>query len=180
MHFVDAPGVASVADQVRTAINKGVKYLKNAQKNGRWETNLTLNHPGGQTAMVLLEPMLGEGGVLPAPAGYLAAAAQTAADAGALFAVDEVQTGIGRTGSWFMHQADGLQPGGIVSGPDGRLWFTEANRDGSGNRQTRSHRKSRHERSNAKPHRPTRRGPRPSTIRLPEADPSRWRRSGSA
>jgi acetylornithine/N-succinyldiaminopimelate aminotransferase len=63
-----------------------------------------------RTAMVLLEPMLGEGGVLPAPAGYLAAAAATAADAGALFAVDEVQTGIGRTGSWFMHQADGVAP----------------------------------------------------------------------
>ncbi|MGY1639362.1 acetylornithine transaminase [Geodermatophilus sp. SYSU D00742] len=63
-----------------------------------------------QTAMVLLEPMLGEGGVLPAPAGYLAAAARTAQDAGALFAVDEVQTGTGRTGHWFAHQADGLQP----------------------------------------------------------------------
>ncbi|MGY1634674.1 acetylornithine transaminase [Geodermatophilus sp. SYSU D01186] len=63
-----------------------------------------------RTAMVLLEPMLGEGGVLPAPAGYLAAAAQTAQDAGALFAVDEVQTGTGRTGDWFAHQADGLQP----------------------------------------------------------------------
>jgi len=63
-----------------------------------------------QTAMVLLEPMLGEGGVQPAPSGYLAAAASTAADAGALFALDEVQTGMGRTGSWFMHQADGLQP----------------------------------------------------------------------
>jgi len=65
---------------------------------------------GERTAMVLLEPMLGEGGVLPAPPGYLAAAASTAADAGALFALDEVQTGIGRTGSWFMHQADGLRP----------------------------------------------------------------------
>jgi acetylornithine/N-succinyldiaminopimelate aminotransferase len=65
---------------------------------------------GERTAMVLLEPMLGEGGVLPAPPGYLAAASSTAADAGALFALDEVQTGIGRTGSWFMHQADGLQP----------------------------------------------------------------------
>ncbi|HEX2073278.1 MAG TPA: acetylornithine transaminase [Geodermatophilus sp.] len=65
---------------------------------------------GERTAMVLLEPMLGEGGVLPAPPGYLTAAAQSAADAGALFALDEVQTGIGRTGSWFMHQADGLQP----------------------------------------------------------------------
>jgi acetylornithine/N-succinyldiaminopimelate aminotransferase len=63
-----------------------------------------------RTAMVLLEPMLGEGGVVPAPAGYLAAAAEAAAGAGALFAVDEVQTGTGRTGHWFAHQADGLQP----------------------------------------------------------------------
>ena len=65
---------------------------------------------GTSTAMVLLEPMLGEGGVLPAPSGYLAGAAAAAAEAGALFAVDEVQTGIGRTGSWFMHQADGVAP----------------------------------------------------------------------
>ncbi|NEM08941.1 acetylornithine transaminase [Geodermatophilus normandii] len=63
-----------------------------------------------RTAMVLLEPMLGEGGVQPPPPGYLAAAARTAGDAGALFAVDEVQTGTGRTGHWFAHQADGLQP----------------------------------------------------------------------
>jgi acetylornithine/N-succinyldiaminopimelate aminotransferase len=63
-----------------------------------------------RTAMVLLEPMLGEGGVLPAPAGYLAAASSAAASAGSLFAVDEVQTGTGRTGHWFAHQADGLQP----------------------------------------------------------------------
>jgi acetylornithine/N-succinyldiaminopimelate aminotransferase len=65
---------------------------------------------GERTAMVLLEPMLGEGGVLPAPAGYLAAAAEAATGAGAFFALDEVQTGIGRTGSWFMHQADGVAP----------------------------------------------------------------------
>ena len=65
---------------------------------------------GERTAMVLLEPMLGEGGVLPAPAGYLAAAESTAHAAGALSAVDEVQTGTGRTGHWFAHQADGLQP----------------------------------------------------------------------
>jgi acetylornithine/N-succinyldiaminopimelate aminotransferase len=59
---------------------------------------------------VLLEPMLGEGGVRPAPSGYLAAAARTAAASGALFAVDEVQTGTGRTGHWFAHQADGVRP----------------------------------------------------------------------
>ena len=63
-----------------------------------------------ETAMVLLEPMLGEGGVVPAPAGYLAGAASAAAGAGALFAVDEVQTGIGRTGAWYAHQADGVAP----------------------------------------------------------------------
>jgi acetylornithine aminotransferase len=65
---------------------------------------------GDRTAMVVLEPVLGEGGVVPAPAGYLATAAGLAHDAGALFAVDEVQTGTGRTGHWFAHQADGLQP----------------------------------------------------------------------
>ena len=63
-----------------------------------------------RTAMVLLEPMLGEGGVLPAPAGYLAAAADVARGAGALFALDEVQTGMGRTGSWFASQAEGVAP----------------------------------------------------------------------
>ena len=65
---------------------------------------------GEATAMVLLEPMLGEGGVLPAPPGYLTAAADTAHAAGALFAVDEVQTGTGRTGHWFASQADGVAP----------------------------------------------------------------------
>jgi acetylornithine aminotransferase len=63
-----------------------------------------------RTAMVLLEPILGEGGVQPAPAGYLAAAASAATAAGALFAVDEVQAGIGRTGSWFASSADGVAP----------------------------------------------------------------------
>ena len=63
-----------------------------------------------RTAMVLLEPMLGEGGVLPAPPGYLAAAQHAAHAAGALFAVDEVQTGTGRTGHWFASAADGVAP----------------------------------------------------------------------
>jgi len=62
------------------------------------------------TAMLLLEPMLGEGGVLPAPPGYLSGAATAARDAGALFALDEVQTGMGRTGHWFASQAEGLAP----------------------------------------------------------------------
>ena len=63
-----------------------------------------------QVAAVFLEPTLGEGGVVPAPPGYLAAARQACDDAGALFVLDEIQSGIGRTGAWFAHQAEGVIP----------------------------------------------------------------------
>ncbi|MDQ1305734.1 MAG: acetylornithine/N-succinyldiaminopimelate aminotransferase [Actinomycetota bacterium] len=63
-----------------------------------------------QTAAVVLEPVQGEGGVIPAPPGYLAAAGRIAQAAGALLVLDEVQTGVGRTGEWFAHTADGAQP----------------------------------------------------------------------
>ena len=62
------------------------------------------------TAMVILEPIQGESGVIVAPAGYLAAARAITAERGALLALDEVQTGIGRTGHWFAHQAEGVEP----------------------------------------------------------------------
>ena len=61
-------------------------------------------------AAVFLEPILGEAGVIPAPDGYLAAARQITADSGALLVIDEVQTGIGRTGNWFAHTAAGIVP----------------------------------------------------------------------
>ena len=61
-------------------------------------------------AAVFLEPVQGEGGVIPAPPGYLAAARRITADHGALLILDEVQTGIGRTGTWFAHQAANVQP----------------------------------------------------------------------
>jgi acetylornithine/N-succinyldiaminopimelate aminotransferase len=63
-----------------------------------------------QTAAVVLEPTLGEGGVIPAPAGYLAAARAACDAAGALLVLDEIQSGIGRTGAWFAHQAEGVTP----------------------------------------------------------------------
>ncbi|GDY30973.1 acetylornithine transaminase [Gandjariella thermophila] len=62
------------------------------------------------TAAVFLEPILGEGGVIPAPDGYLHAAREITARAGALLAVDEVQTGLGRTGTWFAFQQAGITP----------------------------------------------------------------------
>jgi acetylornithine aminotransferase len=62
------------------------------------------------TAMVILEPIQGENGVVVPPPGYLAAARRITARQGALLVVDEVQTGIGRTGHWFAHQAEGVEP----------------------------------------------------------------------
>jgi acetylornithine/N-succinyldiaminopimelate aminotransferase len=61
-------------------------------------------------AAVFLEPALGEGGVVPPPAGYLAAAREACDAAGALLVLDEIQSGIGRTGTWFAHQAEGVRP----------------------------------------------------------------------
>ncbi|MEU5673930.1 acetylornithine transaminase [Micromonospora sp. NPDC047753] len=62
------------------------------------------------TAMVILEPVQGENGVLVPPAGYLAEARRITARHGALLVLDEVQTGVGRTGHWFAHQAEGVEP----------------------------------------------------------------------
>ena len=64
----------------------------------------------GGTAAVVLEPVLGEGGVVPAPAGYLETAREVTRASGALLVLDEVQTGIGRTGAWFAHQSAGVEP----------------------------------------------------------------------
>jgi acetylornithine/N-succinyldiaminopimelate aminotransferase len=65
---------------------------------------------GAWTAAVVLEPVLGEGGVVPAPDGYLATARRVTRERGVLLVLDEVQTGIGRTGAWFAHQAVGVEP----------------------------------------------------------------------
>ncbi|MGW7538227.1 acetylornithine transaminase [Amycolatopsis sp. NPDC054798] len=64
----------------------------------------------GETAAVFLEPVLGEAGVIPAPDGYLQAAREITKAAGALLVLDEVQTGIGRLGTWFGFQQAGIVP----------------------------------------------------------------------
>ena len=61
-------------------------------------------------AAVFLEPTLGEGGVVPPPDGYLRAVRQACDNAGALLVLDEIQSGIGRTGAWFAHQTAGIRP----------------------------------------------------------------------
>jgi acetylornithine aminotransferase len=61
-------------------------------------------------AAVVLEPTLGEAGVIPPPSGYLSAARAACDQADALLLIDEVQGGIGRTGRWFAHQHEGVRP----------------------------------------------------------------------
>ncbi|WP_375503295.1 acetylornithine transaminase [uncultured Jatrophihabitans sp.] len=62
------------------------------------------------TAAVIVEPTLGEGGIVPPPSGFLAGVRSLCDAAGALMIVDEVQSGIGRTGNWFASQAEGVRP----------------------------------------------------------------------
>ncbi|HTX93757.1 MAG TPA: acetylornithine transaminase [Mycobacterium sp.] len=62
------------------------------------------------TAAVFLEPIMGESGVVVPPEGYLAAARDIATRHGALLVLDEVQTGMGRTGAFFAHQHDDITP----------------------------------------------------------------------
>ncbi len=59
---------------------------------------------------VFVEPTQGEAGVVPAPEGYLAGVREICDAAGAAFVLDEIQSGIGRTGSWFAHQEAGVRP----------------------------------------------------------------------
>lgn len=61
-------------------------------------------------AAVLVEPIQGEAGVIPAPQGYLSELRALSDQAGWLMMVDEVQTGMGRTGDWFAYQQEGILP----------------------------------------------------------------------
>jgi acetylornithine/N-succinyldiaminopimelate aminotransferase len=64
----------------------------------------------GQTCAVMLEPIQGEAGVMPPPRGYLAKVRELCDKHGALMLLDEVQTGMGRTGAYFAHQHERIEP----------------------------------------------------------------------
>jgi acetylornithine/N-succinyldiaminopimelate aminotransferase len=80
----------------------------------RWvpygDTDALASAVDGDVAAVFLEPALGEGGVVPPPSGYLRAVREACDAAGALLVLDEIQSGIGRTGAWFAHQKEGIVP----------------------------------------------------------------------
>ncbi len=68
----------------------------------------------GNVAAVIVEPILSAGGMIIPPEGYLQKLYQTAHKMGALFIVDEAQTGFGRCGRWFDIQNYGIQPDILV------------------------------------------------------------------
>jgi len=63
-----------------------------------------------KTAMVIIEPIMGEAGVIVPPQGYLQALRELCDDKGALLVFDAVQTGMGRTGDWFGYEYSGISP----------------------------------------------------------------------
>ncbi|MBO8142123.1 MAG: aminotransferase class III-fold pyridoxal phosphate-dependent enzyme [Firmicutes bacterium] len=87
----------------------------------------------GEYAAVILEPIQGEGGIVVPPSGYLAEVARLCREHGALFILDEIQSGLGRTGTLFRCEAEGVAPdvmtlakalsGGLV--PIGAVLCTE-------------------------------------------------------
>lgn len=70
----------------------------------------TLSERGKQVAAIVIEPVQGEGGVITPPEGYLRRVGELARKHGVLILADEIQTGLGRAGSWFASVAAGLEP----------------------------------------------------------------------
>ena len=69
---------------------------------------------GDDVAALVVEPIKGETGVVPLPDGYLAAARAITERHGVLLIIDEIQTGIGRTGAWFAYQHEGVVPDAVT------------------------------------------------------------------
>lgn len=69
-----------------------------------------VQHDPGNTAAIIVEPIQGETGVIPAPEGFLRAVRELCDEHGILMIVDEVQTGVGRTGDFFAFQHEGVVP----------------------------------------------------------------------
>jgi acetylornithine aminotransferase len=63
-----------------------------------------------RTAMVIVEPIMGEAGVIVPPVNYLKELREACTNNGALLVIDAVQTGIGRTGQWFGYEYSGIKP----------------------------------------------------------------------
>jgi ornithine--oxo-acid transaminase len=69
-----------------------------------------------ETAAVLIEPIQGEAGIIVPPPGWLAGVRRICDAHGVLLILDEVQSGLGRTGAWFAFEHEGVRPDGLILG----------------------------------------------------------------
>ena len=112
--FVSAfPDFAATGEAENVAVDRALAYL---------DYLLAAQTAPSETAAMVIEPVQGEGGYLPAPKAFLEGVAKRCRDNGILFVVDEVQSGFGRTGKMFAIEHYGLEPDillmakGIASG----------------------------------------------------------------
>jgi ornithine--oxo-acid transaminase len=71
---------------------------------------------GDDTCAVLIEPIQGEAGIVVPPDGYLRELRALCDERGVMLILDEVQSGLGRTGRWFAHQHEDIRPDGLILG----------------------------------------------------------------
>ncbi|MCU0685746.1 MAG: aminotransferase class III-fold pyridoxal phosphate-dependent enzyme [Polyangiaceae bacterium] len=104
---------ASYREPFREQLSERVRFAPFPRGGGEAERSLEAVRAalrGGEVGLVLIEPVLGRGGCVPAPPGFLAAIVQLAREAGALSAFDEIWTGLGRSGAWLLGPAEGAVP----------------------------------------------------------------------
>jgi ornithine--oxo-acid transaminase len=65
---------------------------------------------------VLIEPVQGEAGIVVPPPGFLRAARELCTERTVLLVIDEIQSGLGRTGAWFAYMHDGIRPDAVIVG----------------------------------------------------------------
>ena len=100
-------------EKYRLDFGPGLPHVTFVQRNSIEQLRASVN---AQTAAILLEPLLGEGGVHIVDTAFIAEARKLADKYGALLIFDEIQTGLGRTGEWFNFTRSGIMPDALILG----------------------------------------------------------------
>lgn len=108
-------GSLSVTGQERYRLDfgPGIPHVRFIDRNDLQQLRAVVT---AQTSAILLEPILGEGGIHELTTEFLLEARRLADEHGALLIFDEVQCGLGRAGAWFAYQASGVQPDMLLLG----------------------------------------------------------------
>jgi acetylornithine/N-succinyldiaminopimelate aminotransferase len=100
-------------DKYRLDFGPGLPHVSFVERNDLEQLRTAVTE---STAAILLEPLLGEGGIFEVSTEFLVEARKLADQFGALLIFDEIQTGLGRTGEWFAFTRSGVQPDALILG----------------------------------------------------------------